>query len=81
MIRIRTDTGISDLIKKGCRLSSSAVNVFLRSCNRGNANNEWNVNTSGNVNNNNANNANRGCPDCIAHAIRLAHSASTRKER
>ncbi len=44
----------------------SPVNVWLRSCNRGNANNEWNVNNSGNVNNNNANNANRSCPDCIA---------------
>lgn len=54
--------------------------MFLRSCNRGNANNEWNVNNSGNVNNNNANNTNRGCPDCIARAIRLAHSVGTRNE-
>lgn len=81
MIRIMPDTRISDFT--GCRLYKrlSAVNVWLRSCNRGNANNAWNVNNSGNVNNNNAYNANRGCPDCIAHAIRLAHSASTRKER
>lgn len=32
----------------------SAQNVRLRSANRGNAYNTWNVNTSGNVNNNNA---------------------------
>lgn len=31
-----------------------AQNVRLRSANRGNANNTWNVNASGNVNNNNA---------------------------
>ena len=32
----------------------SAQNVRLRSANRGNAYNTWNVNPSGNVNNNNA---------------------------
>ena len=38
-------------------------NVRLRSANRGNSNNVWVVNTSGNVNNNNAINANRFAPD------------------
>ena len=64
MKKIKAGTKISDFINLGCRLKSAA-NVWLRSCNRGNANNAWNINTSGNVNNNNANNANRGCPDCI----------------
>lgn len=41
----------------------SAVNVRLRSANRGNSNNVWNVNTSGQVNNNNASNANASVPD------------------
>lgn len=45
----------------GCRLYQ---NVRLRSANRGNANNVWNVNTAGNANNNNATNANRPAPDC-----------------
>lgn len=40
-------------------------NVRLRSANRGNANNTWYVNASGNVNNNNANWANRFSPDCV----------------
>lgn len=40
-------------------------NVRLRSANRSNANNVWNVNASGNVNNNNANNAYRFAPDCV----------------
>ena len=40
-------------------------NVRLRSANRGNANNTWNVNTAGNANNNNATNANRPAPDCV----------------
>lgn len=66
MNQIKTDTRISDFITAVGYISPSAVNVFLRSCNRGNANNEWYVNNSGNVNNNNAYNANRGCPDCIA---------------
>lgn len=48
----------------GCRLYS-AQNVRLRSANRGNANNTWNVNSGGNVNNNNAYWANRCAPDCV----------------
>lgn len=40
-------------------------NVRLRSANRGNAYNTWNVNPSGNANNNNATNANRPAPDCV----------------
>ena len=43
----------------------SAQNVRLRSANRGNAYNTWNVNTSGNVNNNNANWANACAPIAI----------------
>lgn len=49
----------------GCRLRQ---NVRLRSANRGNGNNTWNMNTGGNVNNNNAYNANRCCPDCAYNA-------------
>jgi len=45
---------------------AEAQNVWLRSANRGNANNEWNVNSSGRANNNNANNGNRCAPDCQA---------------
>lgn len=56
----------------GCRLK--AQNVRLRSANRGNGNNTWNVNTSGNVNNNNANNAHRCAPDCVRHN---RHTAAT----
>lgn len=41
----------------------SAVNLRLRSANRGNSNNVWNVNTGGNLNNNNANNAYASVPD------------------
>lgn len=41
----------------------SAVNVRLRSANRGNSNNAWNCNSNGNVNNNNANNGYAGRPD------------------
>lgn len=41
----------------------SAVNLRLRSANRGNSYNVWNVNTSGNLNNNNANNAYASVPD------------------
>ena len=37
----------------------------MRSANRSNAYNTWNVNTTGNANNNNATNANRGCPDYV----------------
>lgn len=43
----------------------SAQNVRLRSANRGNAYNTWNVNVSGNVNNNNANWANACAPIVI----------------
>lgn len=41
---------------------TSPQNIRLRSANRGNANNTWYVNSSGNVNNNNASNANRFAP-------------------
>ena len=40
------------------------MNVRLRSANRSNTNNVWNVNTAGYLNNNNANNAYRAQPDC-----------------
>ena len=40
-------------------------NVWMRSANRGNSRNVWNVNSSGNVNNNNAYNGNRCAPDCV----------------
>lgn len=40
-------------------------NVRLRSANRGNSYNTWYVNAGGNVNNNNAINANRCAPDCV----------------
>lgn len=43
----------------------SAQNVRLRSANRGNAYNTWNVNSSGNVNDNNANWANACVPIVI----------------
>ena len=42
----------------------SAVNVRLRSANRGNSNNVWNVNSGGYLNNNNANNSYAALPDC-----------------
>ena len=45
----------------------AAVNVRLRSANRGNTNNVWNVNSTGYLNNNNANNAYRSQPDCAYH--------------
>lgn len=48
-------------------VSCYAQNCFRRSANRNNANNVWNVNTSGNVNTNNAYNANRCAPRL--HAI------------
>lgn len=41
---------------------TSPRHVRLRSANRNNAYNTWNVNSSGNVNNNNASNANRPAP-------------------
>lgn len=43
-----------------------AQNCRLRSANRGNSNNAWNVNTTGNLNNNNANNAYCCAPDCCS---------------
>ena len=53
-----------------------AVNCRLRSANRSNTNNTWNVNSSGYLNNNNANNANRCQPDCAFPAGGWsAHSA------
>ena len=45
----------------------AAVNQRLRSANRGNSNNVWNVNSGGNLNNNNANNSYRSLPDCVKH--------------
>lgn len=52
------------LITYNAQNTSSAVYVFLRSCNRGNASNEWYVNTSGYVSTNYACIAVRGCPAC-----------------
>lgn len=47
--------------------AESAQNCRLRSANRGNSYNDWNVNGStGAVNNNNAINANRCAPDCYS---------------
>lgn len=43
-----------------------AQNVFERSANRSNGYNVANVNSSGNVNNNNARNGNRCAPDYVA---------------
>lgn len=40
-------------------------NDFIIAANRSNANNVWNVNTSGNVNNDNAYNGNSCCPDYV----------------
>lgn len=50
------------LIKYAVNALTTAQNVRLRGANLGN-NNVWNVNTSGNVNNNNPNNAYRVAPD------------------
>nr|DAG46403.1 MAG TPA: protein of unknown function DUF1936 [Caudoviricetes sp.] len=44
----------------------------MRSANRGNGYNTWNVNTSGNVNNNNAYNAWRCAPDCVKQSRHIA---------
>lgn len=52
------------LISYNASNTSSAVYVFLRSCDRGYAANEWLVYTSGYVNNVTANLASRGCPAC-----------------
>lgn len=46
-------------------VKSSASYWWLRYPNTGNANNEYNVNTSGASNNNNANNSNGFSPDCF----------------
>ena len=46
-------------------MRTETQNVRLRSANRGNSNNTWYVNSDGNVNNNNANWANRCAPDCV----------------
>nr|DAE91798.1 MAG TPA: protein of unknown function DUF1936 [Caudoviricetes sp.] len=43
----------------------------MRSANRGNGYNTWNVNTSGNVNNN-AYNAWRCAPDCVKQSRHIA---------
>lgn len=51
------------MAKLGCRLITAQTR-FLRSAYLSNAN-VWNVNSSGNVNNNNANNGNYCAPDCI----------------
>lgn len=46
-------------------MRTETQNVRLRSANRGNSNNTWYVNSDGNVNNNNANWANRCAPACV----------------
>jgi hypothetical protein len=46
-------------------MDAGYLGVRLRSANRGNGYNAWNVNPSGNVNNNNAVNANRCAPDRV----------------
>ena len=56
----------------GCRLTPQ--NVFSRSANRSNANNVMNVNSSGNVNNTNAWNANTYAPIVFPKALWLLHS-------
>lgn len=50
-----------------------ARNVFMRSANRGNANNVAYVNAVGNCNNNNASNGNRAAPDCVGWRTRGRH--------
>lgn len=47
----------------GHPLNPPARNVWLRSPNTGNTNNEYNINTSGSSNNNNANNSYAFLPD------------------
>lgn len=49
----------------GNKTDKEARNQWLRSPNPGNANNVRNVNTSGALNNNNANNTNAVAPDCM----------------
>lgn len=61
---------------------TSAVYCRLRSAFRSNSNNAWNCNTDGNLNNNNANNANYCAPDCSwLFDIRLACRAGALKEQ
>lgn len=63
--------------RKSWAVGCYAQNCFRRSANRTNANNVWNVNTSGNVNTNNAYNANRCAPRLYGITTkRLTHSAS-----
>lgn len=50
----------------------SATNWWLRSPNVGNANNVYNVNTSGSLNNNNANNGNGCAPDCKHRPLKVS---------
>ena len=55
-----------EILKKyNVTAKTSAVYVWLRSCNRGTANYAWYVYTSGYVNNSYAYYARRGCPACI----------------
>jgi hypothetical protein len=69
------------LIKYALNAPTSAQDWFRRSANRTNANNVWYVNTSGNLNTNNARNANRCAPSVHVNAdIRLTHSASASQE-
>ena len=56
----------------GCRLTPQ--NVFSRSANRSNANNVMNVNSSGNVNNTNAWNANTYAPIVFPKALLLKYA-------
>ena len=61
---------------------SAPVLVRLRSANRGNSNNTWNVNSGGYLGNNNANNANnRALPACvyIFYAVWFARNANLRE--
>ncbi len=56
--------------------ADKSQNVRLRSANRGNANNTWNVSASGFINNNNAYNGNRCAPDCVySRDVRTARKA------
>lgn len=58
---------------------NTTQNVRLRSANRDNACNTWNVNSSGNVNNNNAVNALRCAPDCVVlRTYKLSHRDGVR---
>ena len=50
----------------------NTANWWLRSANRNNANNEYNVNNRGANNNNNANNTYNVVADCIDHFLPCA---------